>query len=166
MPTVSVRPLHMTDIPALLRFEIANRDWFESQIDPRAADFYSVPGITAHVEDYLRGFAEGTWQPLVLEEATQGIVGRANLKDIDSTRGCAEVGYRIDRHFCGQGLATLALRQLIHQARERWQLQHLLADVYKRNVGSSKVLERCGFVLEPPPAADPHTLDYRLVLGR
>lgn len=165
MPTVSVRPLLSTDIPALLRFEIANRDWFESQIDPRAADFYSVQGITAHVEDYLRGFAEGTWQPLVLEEATQGIVGRANLKDIDSAKGCAEVGYRIDRRFCGQGLATLALQQLIHEARQRWQLQYLVGDVYRRNVGSSKVLERCGFVLAPRPAADPHKLDYRLVLG-
>ncbi|WP_328589831.1 GNAT family N-acetyltransferase [Pseudomonas ogarae] len=84
--------------------------------------------------------------PFVIEDSSGRIVGRANLKGIHSPHGCAEVGYRIDQRVCGQGLATLALKHLIHVARMRWGLTQLVAYVYENNGGSRKVLERCGFV--------------------
>nr|WP_260676520.1 GNAT family N-acetyltransferase [Pseudomonas kilonensis] len=84
--------------------------------------------------------------PFVIEDSSGRIVGRANLKGIHSPHGCAEVGYRIDQRVCGQGLATQALKHLIEAARMRWELTQLVAYVYERNVGSRKVLERCGFV--------------------
>ncbi len=80
MQTFSVRTLEETDIEALLRFETHNREWFESQIDARAPSFYSRQGVTDHIERYLSDFALGTWHPFVIEEASEGIVGRANLK--------------------------------------------------------------------------------------
>ncbi|SEE58527.1 GNAT family N-acetyltransferase [Pseudomonas kilonensis] len=84
--------------------------------------------------------------PFVIEDSSGRIVGRANLKSIHSPHGCAEVGYRIDQRVCGQGLATQALKHLIEAARMRWELTQLVAYVYESNVGSRKVLERCGFV--------------------
>jgi len=148
MKTFSVRKLENTDIEALLTFEIRNREWFESQIDARDPSFYSLQGVADHIECYLSGFASGTWHPFVIEDASEGIVGRANLKDINSPKGCAEVGYRIDQRFCGQGLATMALKHLIQEARTHWHLTQLVAHVYKNNMGSRKVLERCGFLVE------------------
>lgn len=141
-----IRELEMTDAEALLAFEIHNREWFESQIDPRDPAFYSWAGVTDHIESYLAGFAEGAWHPFVIEDSSGRIVGRANLKGIHSPHGCAEVGYRIDQRACGQGLATQALQHLIQVARMRWELTQLVAYVYESNVGSRKVLERCGFV--------------------
>jgi [ribosomal protein S5]-alanine N-acetyltransferase len=148
MKTVSVRTLEKTDTDALLAFETRNREWFESQIDPRDPSFYSPQGVADHIEGYLSGFAKGTWHPFVIEDSSGGIVGRANLKNIHSPKGCAEVGYRIDQRLCGQGLATLALKHLIQEARIHWHLTQLLAHVYKHNTGSRKVLERCGFLVE------------------
>ncbi|MDP9782086.1 ribosomal-protein-alanine N-acetyltransferase [Pseudomonas fluorescens] len=143
-----IRELEITDAQALLAFEIHNREWFESQIDARDPAFYSWAGVTDHIESYLADFAAGAWHPFVIEDAGGRIVGRANLKGIHAPHGCAEVGYRIDQRVCGQGLATLALKHLIEAARIHWGLTGLVAYVYENNVGSRKVLERCGFLPE------------------
>jgi ribosomal-protein-alanine N-acetyltransferase len=151
MKTFKIRELKSNDTEALLAFEVRNREWFESHIDARDSSFYSLQGVAEHIQGYLSGFAVGAWHPLVIEDASERIVGRANLKSIDPAKGCAEVGYRIDRDACGRGLATQALRHLIEQAQHRWQLTQLVAYVFKENVGSRKVLERCGFVCERFP---------------
>ena len=75
-------------------------------------------------------------------------MGRANLKDINFLERSAEVGYRIAESACGQGLATLAVRRLIQEARSHWNLTRLVAYVYAGNIGSAKVLQRCGFSLK------------------
>lgn len=144
-PSFHIRELTAVDAEALLAFEIENREWFESHIEARDPGFYSVQGVSAHIEDYLSGLAAGTWHPFIIEDASARIVGRANLKNIHTPPQAAEVGYRIARDAGGRGLATLALRHLIQQARERWGLTQLIAYVYEENVGSAKVLDRCGF---------------------
>jgi ribosomal-protein-alanine N-acetyltransferase len=108
-----------------------------------------LEGVADHIDEYLSGFAAGAWHPFVIEDCNGRIVGRANLKGIRSSHGCAEVGYRIDQRVCGQGLATLALEHLIQTAQVRWGLTQLMAYVYESNIGSRKVLERCGFVPGP-----------------
>jgi len=163
--TFKVRKLENTDIETLLRFETHNREWFESQIDARAPSFYSLQGVADHIERYLSDFAIGAWHPFVIEEANEGIVGRANLKNINSPKGCAEVGYRIDQRFCGQGLATLALQHLIQEAQNHWNLTQLLAIVYKNNIGSQKVLSRCGFLVEQELWMDKTKDECRFILS-
>jgi ribosomal-protein-alanine N-acetyltransferase len=149
----------------LLAFEIQNREWFESHIDARDPSFYSLQGVADHIESYLSDFALGAWHPFVIEDSSQRIVGRANLKSIDSSTGSAQVGYRIDQRACGQGLATLALRRLIQEARMRWGLAQLVAYAFKENAGSRKVLDRCGFKLEQPSCNDNTGGEERFVLS-
>ncbi|MEJ8866068.1 GNAT family N-acetyltransferase [Pseudomonas jessenii] len=165
MESFSVRELKMTDAQVLLAFEIQNREWFESHIDARAPAFYSLQGVADHIESYLSDFAIGAWHPFVIEDSSQRIVGRANLKSIDSSTGSAEVGYRIDQRVCGQGLATLALRHLIQEARIRWGLAQLVAYAFRENAGSRKVLDRCGFKLEQPSCNDNTGGEDRFVLS-
>jgi ribosomal-protein-alanine N-acetyltransferase len=85
------------------------------------------------------------------------------LKGINQSTGSAEVGYRMGRDTCGQGLATQALRHLIEQAQSRWQLTQLVAYVFKENAGSRKVLARCGFVLEQPSSNEASEAECRFV---
>jgi ribosomal-protein-alanine N-acetyltransferase len=165
MKSFRVRELKSTDTEALLAFEIHNREWFESHIDARDPSFYSLQGVAEHIECYLSDFAIGAWHPFVIEDSSGEIVGRANLKSINSPKSAAEVGYRIDQRACGQGLATLALRQLIQEAQMRWELTQLVAYVYKENVGSKKVLGRCGFLLEHPSLNDKTGDECRFVLS-
>lgn len=164
MHPINIRELKLTDAQALLAFEVDNRTWFESHIDPRAPSFYSLEGVSEHIENYLADFADQAWHPFVIEDCRGKIVGRANLKNINSPQGTAEVGYRIDQDTCGQGLATLALKHLIEEARERWGLMQLVAYVYEGNVGSKKVVERCGFVPEQLSDSETSKGECRFVL--
>ena len=164
MDSFSVRELKRTDAEALLAFEIHNREWFETHIDARDPSFYSLQGVADHIEGYLADFAIGAWHPFVIEDASQTIVGRANLKSIDVSERSAEVGYRIAQSVCGQGLATLALKHLIQAAQVRWELRQLVAYVYEENVGSRKVLDRCGFLPEQPSCSDRIGDERRFVL--
>ncbi len=165
MQTFNIRTLENTDVDALLAFEIHNREWFESHIDARAPSFYSLQGVAEHIDCYVSGFAAGTWHPFVIEDSSGAIVGRANLKNINLPKGSAEVGYRIDQHFCGQGLATLALKHLIQEAQAHWNLTHLFAHVYETNIGSRTVLTRCGFLVEHTSLTDKPTGEHRFILS-
>ena len=55
--------------------------------------------------------------------------------------GRREVGYWIGREFWGRGLATKALRELLDEVT----IRPLHARVATSNVGSIRVLEKCGF---------------------
>jgi ribosomal-protein-alanine N-acetyltransferase len=148
MEPLKIRTLQSIDAAPLLKFELENRQWFERHIDARSATFYSMDGVTEHIASYLSGLVNGTWHPFVIEDSDGNIVGRANLKDIDRSERSAEIGYRIAESACGQGLATLAVRRLIQEAQSRWNLTRLVANVYAGNMGSAKVLQRCGFSIE------------------
>ena len=165
MGPFQIRTLQSIDVELLLKFEMENRQWFERHIDARSAAFYSFEGVTDHVASYLSGLDNGTWHPLVIEDSRGKIVGRANLKDIDMVERSAEVGYRIAESACGQGLATLAVSQLIQEARSRWNLTRLVANVYAGNIGSAKVLQRCGFLIEHVLHEQRAEDDYRFVLS-
>ncbi|MBV6826015.1 GNAT family N-acetyltransferase [Pseudomonas sp. PD9R] len=165
MNLVKIRTLKSTDAEALLRFEMDNREWFERHIDARDSAFYSMQGVTDHIAVYLSDFAAGAWHPFVIEDSAGKIVGRANLKDIDLSERSAEVGYRVAESACGQGLATLAVRHLIQEAQSHWNLKQLVAHVYPENIGSAKVLKRCGFLIEPASRQEGMEHEYRFSLS-
>lgn len=142
-----IRTIRPSDAPALLAFEQANRAWFESHIDARAPDFYSLAGVAAHIDECLASHAAGSMHPCLLVADDGAILGRCNLKDIDQASRRAEVGYRIAAHACGLGLAGVALRHLMELAYGHWQLDGLDAHVTVANAASSRVLERAGFTL-------------------
>lgn len=165
MISVKIRTLHIADSINLLKFELDNREWFERYVDARASSFYSLLGITEHIESYLSGLENGTWHPFVIEDDNGKIVGRANLKDISLSERSAEVGYRIAESACGQGLATLALSRLIEEGKLRWKLKRLVANVYAENIGSANVLKRCGFLVETISKQEGLEDDYRFTLS-
>lgn len=67
------------------------------------------------------------------------VVGNINAFKVDSEM---HVGYWIDKAHWGKGIATKALRGLLEIIGD----VPLHALVAKNNIGSCKVLERCGFV--------------------
>ncbi len=152
---MQIRTLSSADAPALLEFELANRGWFESQVDARAPDFYNLAGVGAHIDDYLARFAAGSMHPcLLLEDGN--IIGRCNLKDIDHSGLRATVGYRIAATAIGRGLAGAALSHLMELAYGQWQLAGLDAHVTIANAASARVLERSGFSLAGPSPLQAH----------
>lgn len=145
-----IRTLRPDDAPQLLAFESANRAWFEQHIDARPPGFYSAQGVGEHVADYLDQHARGQLHPCVLLDAGGAIIGRANLKNIDTALGVAEVGYRIAHAHAGQGHASAALAHLKQLAQSEWRLSQLLALITIANVASARVLQKNGFALQQP----------------
>ena len=73
------------------------------------------------------------------------------------------VGYWLGRAFWGRGIATEALRRFLRVEPAR----PLFASVARTNVGSIRVLEKCGFrpVAEEPAEGGPDALLYQLPGG-
>lgn len=57
--------------------------------------------------------------------------------------GEKEIGYWLGREFWGKGIATEALKQFL----EIITVRPLNAHIAKQNIGSRRVLEKCGFVI-------------------
>ena len=138
MSGVRLRDVVEADLPIL----------FEHQRDPDAARMAAFP--SRDWEAFLTH-----WSTKILGDATVAkktilFNGRVAGNIVSFARdGKPLVGYWIGREFWGQGVATSALAQFLETVPGR----PLYANVAKHNVGSIRVLEKCGFRIsgEQPP---------------
>ena len=136
------KTLSKRHVNQLLDFELQNKRWFESFIEPREHEFYSNSGVAKHIDFLLNQMDEDKAYSGVLVKNNM-IVARANLKDISGN--CAYIGYRVAQDFTSQGLASYCLSQLIEIAQDKFNLQQLKAQVLDNNPASAHVLKKCGF---------------------
>jgi RimJ/RimL family protein N-acetyltransferase len=113
--------------------------FFEHQADPEAVAMADFPArdrdaFDAHWERVLAG--PGVAKTIVFEGK---VAGNAVSWEQDGRR---LVGYWLGKEFWGKGLATQALAELVDELGTR----PLYAYVAKTNIGSIRVLEKCGFV--------------------
>ncbi len=66
----------------------------------------------------------------------------------DVYRCSTELGYWLAEDFWGQGIATAAVNVMSELAFSRSDLVRIFACVFENNIGSCRVLEKAGFVLE------------------
>jgi len=126
----------------LLAFELENRSWFESLIEPRGHDFYSAKGVGKHIDAELNKVNSGTAFCGLLIKNNE-IVARANLRDISTNK--AVVGYRVSKRFLSQGYASFCLASLIDIAKRKFCIRSLEAKVLENNPASKHVLLKQGF---------------------
>lgn len=115
--------------------------FFEQQREPEATRMALFPArdwdaFTAHWQKILAN--DDVTKKTVLSDGQ--VAGNVLTFDRDGKR---LVGYWIGREFWGKGLATKALAELLTEVTER----PLHAYVATSNVGSIRVLEKCGFAL-------------------
>jgi RimJ/RimL family protein N-acetyltransferase len=130
--TVELREIREADVPIL----------FAQQSDPEANAMAAFPARDepAFREHLARVLADPA---NIIRAVVSGdaVVGQIGSWDDDGARN---VGYWIGREHWGNGYATAALRRLItiDTTRPLW------AHIADHNVGSKRVVERCGFVLD------------------
>jgi len=73
------------------------------------------------------------------------VVGNACFKG-EPIDGDAEIGYGTDLEFQNQGYMTEAVQGLVDWGRKRDDLRGIVAETFKDNIPSQRVLERAGFV--------------------
>lgn len=126
---VALREVRDADLPIL----------YEHQLDPEATSMAAFPSrdweaFTAH---YARILSDETVQTRTI--VTEGlVVGSVVSWENDDKR---LVGYWIGRDHWGKGIATRALEGFVKEVIDR----PLHAQVAKTNIGSIRVLEKCGF---------------------
>jgi RimJ/RimL family protein N-acetyltransferase len=114
--------------------------FFEHQRDPEATAMADFPARDRDAFDahWERVLADPSLykKTIVFEGQVAGNIGSW------AQDGRRLVGYWVGKEFWGKGLATQALTELIDELDTR----PLYAYVAKTNIGSIRVLEKCGFV--------------------
>lgn len=126
---VTLRPVIESDLPI----------FFEQQNDP-AAHVTAASQVRDH-----DGFMEH-WEKILSSETIRimtivygnEIAGNILSFDLDGKR---EVGYWLGRGFWGKGIASRALGEYLHIEL----IRPLYGYAAKHNIGSHRVLEKCGF---------------------
>jgi RimJ/RimL family protein N-acetyltransferase len=115
--------------------------FFEQQREPEAIKMAAFPSREA--EAFLAHWHKIMRDPTVILRTIvyQGQVAGNIVSFVQA--GQREVGYWIGKEYWGQGIATRALELYLQQVGER----PLYAHVAKHNLGSQRVLEKCGFIL-------------------
>lgn len=75
------------------------------------------------------------------------MIGAIGIHKIEKNHK-AEIGYWLGEPFWGKGIMSNALKVVIKYAFKEYKLKRLYAGVMLPNIGSAKVLEKNGFVLE------------------
>ena len=145
MTNIHVELLKKEDALELLEFEIKNKTWFETQIQPREGSFFSKQGVLEHITECLLMYKCQTMLPLVVRNEQNRIIARVNLHSLDVNRKSALLCYRVAEDYVGNGIASAASRYIISLAKTQFNITNFVAIVSKHNGASQKVLEKNGF---------------------
>lgn len=131
MTTIRLRPVEESDLPIL----------YEQQLDPEAAAMAAFPSrdeeaFYAHSRKIMADESV-VFKAILFDDQVAGSMGSWEMA------GEREVGYWLGKEFWGKGIATEALRQFLEVIRTR----PLYAHAAKHNIGSKRVLEKCGFLV-------------------
>jgi RimJ/RimL family protein N-acetyltransferase len=127
--SVQLRDAKETDLPI----------FYEQQLDPEAIRMAAFP--TRSKDAFM-----AHWSKIIVDHSVQiktilfhgDIAG--NIVCFEQL-GEREIGYWLGKEYWGQGIASTALAQFLEFVETR----PLYAHVAKHNIGSRRVLEKCGF---------------------
>lgn len=97
--------------------------------------------LNIKLEDYEKnGF--GLMPAYLKQDRT--CIGWGGLKYLENTSKI-ELGYRLDKAYWGQGLATEIGLAITEYAKLKLNIKQLIAVTHLENIASQRVLEKCGF---------------------
>lgn len=126
---VQLRDANESDLPI----------FFEQQLDPEATQMAAFPSRSR--ESFMAHWTKIMADPSVLIKTILFNGNVAGNMVCFEQLGEREVGYWLGKEYWGQGVATKALQEFLKQIETR----PLYAHVAKHNIGSRRVLEKCGF---------------------
>jgi RimJ/RimL family protein N-acetyltransferase len=129
---IILRDVTETDLPI----------FYEQQLDPDAIQMAAFPSrdrdaFMAHWKNIVLVNPNGIVKTILFDDEVAG-----NIVSWDQS-GEREVGYWIGKEYWDKGIATTALAEFLGIVKSR----PLFAHVVKHNIGSQRVLQKCGFVI-------------------
>ncbi len=136
---LDLRRAGVEDAPALREYALRNQNFLAPWEPLRAADATTLDAITARLADSAR------IQFLAIHD--ERIVGQAALSNIARAPVYlnSTIGYSVDQHHQGAGIATALVAHAVREAFLLEGLHRVEAGTLLHNVGSQRVLEKCGF---------------------
>ena len=131
--TVKLRQTEISDLEFLFRFQL------DAEANYLAAFTSKDPtDKEAYLKKYTKILNDPTTnnQTILVDETVVGSIAKFEMEDK------AEITYWIDRNLWGKGIATAALKDFLTIENAR----PIFGRVAFDNLGSQKVLEKCGFV--------------------
>ncbi|MFI9250706.1 GNAT family N-acetyltransferase [Streptomyces sp. NPDC053069] len=143
---VTLRLLAETDADTLCAAYVDNREHLRPWEPHRPESFFTGAGQRERIRGLLHLFAEGAAVPLVFQAAHGRIVGTVTLTGIVRGPFCsASLGYWVAADQQKQGLAGAAVERVCEIARDVVGLHRIEASTLLDNIGSQRVLAKCGF---------------------
>lgn len=130
---IKLRQTQISDLEFLFQFQLDKEAIYLAAFtpkDPTDKEAYMAK-YTKHLNDPVINM-----QTILVDGAIVGSLAKFEIE------GDAEITYWIDRKFWGQGIASTALRDFLTIESTRPVFGRVAFD----NLGSQKVLEKCGFV--------------------
>lgn len=146
---IYIREFESTDAEALLELNLSNRTIFQG-ITPATLDdyFYSLDAHLKLIENWKRGKEQGNrYEFGIFEMQNSTLIGIIALYKFGPSEKCT-LGYSLDKEHYGKGYATEAVRLILDIAFKELKFHRVDAGVMPRNIGSTRVLEKVGFVKE------------------
>jgi len=131
MMTIILRDVTESELPIL----------FEQQLDPEATAMAAFPSrehdaFMAHWKKIM-AYEKNLIKTILRDGQVAGYILSWEME------GEREVGYWLGKEYWGKGIATQALAEYINIVKTR----PLMAHVARHNIGSRRVLEKCGFMV-------------------
>lgn len=143
---IQVKLLCIDDADELFAFEVRNRTYFERIGLGHGADYYQRNSFQASFSELIAEQEKGVHYLYGVWLGIERMIGRINLYNVE--RGIfdkAEIGFRLDPAFQGQGIMTRALEVVLDQAISVYRLYRVEARTASYNAVSQRVLEKAGF---------------------
>lgn len=113
------------------------------------------PNELADTEGFVKGAITSsgleprtTYEMAICLKATGQLIGGVGLFDINTIHKKAELGYSLNPAYWGQGYVSEAASSMIIFAFDVLKLHRVEATCDIRNIGSYKVMEKCGMTRE------------------
>ena len=130
---IKIRPTEKADLDTFFEFQLDKEGAYLAAFMPK-----DPTDKTAYLTKFTKLLSDPTVnnQTILIDNIIVGSVAKFVME------GNAEITYWLDKKFWGQGVATIALKNLLDIETTR----PIFGRVAFDNFGSQKVLEKCGFV--------------------
>lgn len=132
---VSLVPLESAYAGSYFQLSLHSDVWRLADLHPMV----ELAEVDHHIEDLKTSRNTDSFAIL---DSNNDFVGAASVKHRD---GLAEITYWIGRPFWGKGIATIAVSELLKILRFRAGVSRIGARMYRGNLPSLRVAEKCGF---------------------
>jgi RimJ/RimL family protein N-acetyltransferase len=130
---MKLRKTQQSDLEFLFQFQLDKEAIYLAAFTPK-----DPTDKKAYFEKYTKHLNDPTinMQTILVDEAIAGSIAKFEME------GDTEITYWIDKNYWGKGIATTALKNLLTIECTR----PIFGRVAFDNLGSQKVLEKCGFI--------------------